>query len=519
MNRSFCHRNGVGKSGADTTTPSLRCAIYCRKSTAKGLEQQFNSLDAQREACECYVKAQAANGWVALDDRYDDGGFTGANLDRPAFTRLMQDVEAGKINVVVCYKVDRLSRSLLDFAMVMDRLNRAHVAFVSVTQNFSTTDSIGKLTLNLLMSFAEFEREMISERTRDKISASRRRGKWTGGSVPLGYEVKNHKLVINQVEAALVREIFLLYGEHRSALRIAQMLNDSGKVTKRHRAGNGNVRKSRAWTKNDILRMLRNPVYAGYMTTGDELHEGEHKQIVDRELYHRVQVLLESRPMTSKDVPKNPVFLLRGILRCGACGAAMTTASNGKEGKRYRYYRCVTRDKEGASACVTKPLPADEIERLVVEKIREVIPHRGLAGDVAKEMDKKISARREELEQVQKGLPEEIRRAKLEVSALGKKIAKAEGLARALLEDRLADANAAVTRSESQLEQVERDLGSLAQAEVDARWVARALADFDGVWGLMTIENRGRLVRALVKGVSVNGGTGSVRIEMAGGAQ
>jgi len=230
-----------------------RCAVYTRKSTTAGLDQEFNSLDAQRETCAQYVRNQACLGWQLSSEIYDDGGFTGANIERPAFTRLMQDVEAGKIDVVVVYKVDRLSRSLLDFAKVMDRFNRAGAAFVSVTQNFSTADAMGRLTLNMLMSFAEFEREMIAERTRDKIAASRRKGKWTGGSSPLGYDVVDRKLVVNEVEAALVRRIYDLYLDKRSAVAVAQALNAEHRTTKHHIASNGNSRGARDWDKNSVL--------------------------------------------------------------------------------------------------------------------------------------------------------------------------------------------------------------------------------------------------------------------------
>ena len=221
------------------TTPSAlletkRCAVYTRKSTTAGLEQSFNSLDAQREACEQYIRSQAGLGWQLIPEPYDDGGFTGANIQRPAFQRLMQDVEAGKVDIVVVYKVDRLSRSLLDFAKLMDRFNRASVAFVSVTQNFSTADAMGRLTLNVLMSFAEFEREMIGERTRDKMAAARRKGKWTGGPPPLGYDVVDRMLVVNEAEAALVRRLFDLYLGLRSAGAVARALNAECRTTKHH---------------------------------------------------------------------------------------------------------------------------------------------------------------------------------------------------------------------------------------------------------------------------------------------
>ena len=513
MSRTNGRRNRSGKNGSAPEV--LRCAIYTRKSTSIGLEQEFNTLDAQREACESYIRSQASNGWQVLEDHYDDGGFTGANIDRPAFQQLLVDIDAGRVNVVVVYKVDRLSRSLLDFARIMDLFTRHGVAFVSVTQNFSTSDSIGKLTLNLLMSFASFERDMIADRTRDKIAAARRRGKWTGGSVPLGYEVREKKLVINSVEAVLVREIFEFYLEQRSALAVAQMLNAEKRYTKRHRAGNGNVRQARPWDKASVLRILRNPVLAGYMSTGDELHEGEHEAIVDRDIFSRVQALLDSRPKTSRGVPKNPVYILRGVLHCGCCGAAMTPASNRRRGKVYRYYRCTTRDKQGAGACPTMPLGADAIEAFVVERIREAICTGNLVDQVTGEMRSRIAARRGELDKIRAGLPAEINRLRQEAEGLAEKLATASGPAVGLLSGRLDDAAVALRRNEEFLTRVKRSIALLTQAEVDADWVAGALSDFDAVWEVMTLENRGRLVRALVQTLAVDGLTGAVTATLA----
>lgn len=282
--------------------PTKRAAIYTRKSTSDGLKQEFNSLDAQREACASYAQSQ---GW-RVAGTYDDGGFTGANIDRPAFQRLLADVEARKIDVVVVYKVDRLSRSLLDFARIMDRFHTAGVAFVSVTQNFSTADAIGKLTLNMLMSFAEFEREMIAERTRDKIVAARRKGKWTGGTVPVGYYVVDHKLVKNAPETVVVKEVFDLYEAHGSVLEVMRVLRARGRTRRR-----------REWSKDAVLRVLRNPLYAGLISAGGELCPAEHEPIVRREQFERVQKLLADKgPPTLAGPGRNPAYLLRGLLRC-----------------------------------------------------------------------------------------------------------------------------------------------------------------------------------------------------------
>jgi site-specific DNA recombinase len=403
-----------------------RCAIYTRKSTAVGLDQDFNSLDAQREACTAYIKAQP--GWTLVKERYDDGGFTGANIERPAFQRLLNDLDAGKVDVVVVYKVDRLSRSLLDFAKLMERFGRAGASFVSVTQNFSTADAMGRLTLNMLMSFAEFEREMIGERTRDKIAAARRKGKWTGGPIPLGYTVKDKRLVVNETEAGLVREIFDLYLEQRSALAVARILNERRLSSTHLREENGTVHATRPWANADIFRLIRTPIYAGYIRSHGELYDGEHEAIVNRETFARTQALLDRASRKVNDPSRNPNYILRGILRCACCGSAFTPASSRRGRTVYRYYRCLKRDKQGSQACPSSPLPADAIETYVIERLREVA----------------------------------------------------------------------------------KDGASMKKA--DTTWAGRCLADLDSVWDVLTPQNRGRLMRALVEEVDVDEPANKVRV-------
>ena len=370
-----------GRKASATAAPETRrCAVYTRKSTSAGLDQDFNSLDAQREACAAYIQRQ--QGWTLLPDRYDDGGFTGANTDRPAFQKLLADIDAGRVDVVVVYKVDRLSRSLLDFARLMERFNRAGASFVSVTQNFSTADAMGRLTLNMLMSFAEFEREMIGERTRDKIAGARRRGKWTGGQVPLGYDVQGKRLVVNQAEAPLVREIFTLYLEQRSALAVARILNDPSRLSEAS-APESPAALRRVWTKIDVLRLLRTPIYAGYMRSRGELYEAEHQAVVDRGTFRKVGALLDRAGRGSSNPSHNHEYLLRGLLRCARCGAAFTGASSRRGRKVHRYYRCITRDKQGREACPSPPLPAEAIEKYTVARVREYATGRPRAGHVA----------------------------------------------------------------------------------------------------------------------------------------
>lgn len=479
-----------------------RCAIYTRKSTSAGLEQDFNSLDAQRDSCTGYIQRQP--GWKLVEERYDDGGFTGANIERPAFQRLLADIDAGKIDVVVVYKVDRLSRSLLDFAKVMERFGAAGASFVSVTQNFSTADAMGRLTLNMLMSFAEFEREMIAERTRDKIAAARRKGKWTGGSVPLGYTVEDKRLVVNELEAVLVREVFTLYLEQRSTLAVVRLLNERHRSTKRHRAANGNLREARSWTKGDVLRVLKNPVYAGYMPSGGELHEAEHAPLIPRETFTRVRALLEGAVGTKKDHGRNPDYVLRGLLRCARCGASFTPASTRKGQSEYRYYRCITRDKEGRTACPSSPLPASAIEEYVLERLRETTADSSLSQDVTAGVKRHAAARRKDVLTERQRMPAEIASLSDEGKRLVETIATVNGTARRLLDERLAEVGAQLARCEAQLASAERELANLDAIEVEATWVAQCLADFDKVWDVLTSENRRRLLRAIVERVEID---------------
>jgi site-specific DNA recombinase len=264
----------------------VRCAIYTRKSTEEGLDQAFNTLDAQRESGEAYIKSQQHDGWVCLAERYDDGGFTGGNMDRPALQRLMTDIAAGRIDCVVVYKVDRLSRSLLDFARMMQVFEQHNVSFVSVTQAFNTANSMGRLVLNVLLSFAQFEREIISERTRDKIAATRRKGKWAGGHPILGYDVdpRGFRLIVNENEAVRVRAIFQMYLDQRSLLPVVRELALRGWVGKRWQTRKGREAGGKPFDRTSLYRLLTNPAYIGKVRYKGEEHAGEHAGILDTEV-------------------------------------------------------------------------------------------------------------------------------------------------------------------------------------------------------------------------------------------
>jgi len=315
----------------------VRCAIYTRKSTAAGLEKDFNSLDAQRAACEAYIQTRAHEGWELLSETFDDGGFTGANTERPDFQKLMNWVSRKRVDVVVVYKVDRLSRSLPDFAQVMERFNAHSVGFVSVTQHFSTTDPVGRLTLNMLMSFAEFEREMITERIRDKIRATRCRGGWTGGHAPLGYRSEKSHLLLHEEEVPWVKQVFQWYLEGVSALVIGQRLNAAHVPLKTAQKVRPNP-----WTKDLVLRILRNRLYIGELSCQGEFVVAEHPKLIDGETFDRVQRMLAPKDRRQRHACRNPVYLVRGTLKCGICGASMTSASTFRRGRLHRYYRCST---------------------------------------------------------------------------------------------------------------------------------------------------------------------------------
>src|SRR6476620_10661653 len=278
----------------------LRCAIYTRKSTEHGLEQEFNSLDAQREACEAYIKSQSFQGWKALPQQYNDPAYSGGNLDRPALKRLLADIEVGKIDVVVVYKIDRLTRSLVDFAKLVEAFDAKSVSFVAITQQFNTTTSMGRLTLNILLSFAQFERELAAERVRDKVAASRRKGKWTGGTVPLGYAAKNKKLVINKAEAETVRTIFRLYLEQKSFSKLVAELDRRKIVTKHRETKVAKYRGGIPFTYGPLAYFLKNRIYLGEVHHGGKWFKGEHEAIMDRATFERVQRLLKSNSQGRK---------------------------------------------------------------------------------------------------------------------------------------------------------------------------------------------------------------------------
>jgi site-specific DNA recombinase len=358
---------------------TIACAVYTRKSSEEGLEQDFNSLDAQREACEAYILSQKHEGWICLAEMYDDGGISGATMERPALKRLLADVAAGRIDTVVVYKVDRLTRSLSDFAKIVDIFDANHASFVSVTQAFNTTTSMGRLTLNMLLSFAQFEREVTGERIRDKIAASKKKGIWMGGNVPLGYDVKDRKLVVNKAEAETVCHIYRRYVELGSVRALKDELDQNRIVSKRRIDRYGRQAGGKPLARGALYLMLQNCIYRGRIVHKDKSYPGEHAAIIEQQLWDTVQErLAANRVERAFGAKAREPSLLAGLIYDDT-GERMTPTHANKKGRRYRYYVTHSLIKRGRpKACdAARRVPAGDVERIVDERIIAFLKDQG----------------------------------------------------------------------------------------------------------------------------------------------
>ncbi|MBL9031453.1 MAG: recombinase family protein [Phycisphaerae bacterium] len=489
------------KSGPRT----IRCAIYTRKSTEEGLNQEFNSLDAQRESAIAYIASQKNEGWLCISDKYDDGGFTGGNIERPALKRLMDDIEAGKVNCVVVYKVDRLSRSLMDFARLMELFDRKGVSFVSVTQQFNTTHSMGRLTLNILLSFAQFEREIISERTRDKIASARRKGKYQHGKPILGYDFvpapapfTGRRLVVNKAEAERVHRIFELYLEVRSIMHVADECNSRGWTTKSWTTTAGRTVGNREFDKSIISRLLRNPLYLGKVPHNGAVYDGEHEAIIDEDLFRRVQAQLKlAGARGGANVKNSTGSLLGGLVQCKGCGCAMSPSSASKKKPdgtrtRYRYYVCSNAVKRGRQHCAAPSLPGPALEAFVLDQVKAILVD---SPQMSAVLARAIDLLRE---------------------AASARIAEQTRL-RAVLERLSGEEPTVATRRE--IERVRRTLAAVsaqvaadADRLIDEDEVTGAIEAFDGVWNAMTQAERAELLHVVITSVEYDGQTQDVSI-------
>jgi len=350
-----------------------RCAIYTRKSSEEGLEQEFNSLAAQREACEAYIRSQQHEGWLLARNRYDDGGFSGGNLERPAAQRLLSDIRAGRIDIVVVYKVDRLTRSLADFARLVELFDAQAVSFVSVTQQFNTTSSMGRLTLNVLLSFAQFEREVTGERIRDKIAASKKKGMWMGGNVPLGYDANERTLVINPAEAETVRRIFALYRELGCVRRVKEEADRLGLRTKCSTTTNGTERGGKPFSRGHLYTLLSNPIYTGHIAHKGELHPGQQAALIDDESWSTVRDQLAANTSNHRRRAKAAEPSLLAGLLVDARGERLTPSHAVKKGRRYRYYVSAALITDAGTDREGWRLAAREIEEAVIRILADAL--------------------------------------------------------------------------------------------------------------------------------------------------
>ncbi|HEX3524684.1 MAG TPA: recombinase family protein, partial [Stellaceae bacterium] len=351
-----------------------RCAIYTRKSSEEGLEQEFNSLAAQCEACEAFIRSQRNEGWVLAKTRYDDGGFSGGNVERPALQHLIADIRAGRIDIVVVYKVDRLTRSLADFARLVELFDAEGVSFVSVTQQFNTTSSMGRLTLNVLLSFAQFEREVTGERIRDKIAASKKKGMWMGGNVPLGYDAEERTLVINPAEAETVRRIFALYRELGCVRRVKEEADRLGLRTKSRITANGTERGGRPFSRGHLYTLLSNQIYTGQIAHKGELYPGQHPALIDDESWSTVRDKLAANASDHRRKAKAAEPSLLAGLLIDARGERLTPSHAVKKGRRYRYYVSAALITDaGTDRAQSWRLAASEIDEVVIRILADAL--------------------------------------------------------------------------------------------------------------------------------------------------
>ena len=493
--------------------PVVRCAIYTRKSTEDGLEQEFNSLDAQRLAGENYVRSQAGEGWQTIPDQYDDGGFTGGNMDRPALKRLITDIEAGRIDCVVVYKVDRLSRSLLDFSRILELFEKHSVSFVSVTQLFNTANSMGRLMLNVLLSFAQFEREIISERTRDKIAAARRRGKWVGGMPLLGYDLTpGSKLAVNETEAHQVRTIFDLYLQERSLIRVIAELDQRGWNNKEWTTRAGTARGGNPFTKATLHKLLTNITYLGKVRYKNEVHDGEHAAVVDPEIWKQTQAILQKNGRTGgRDVRNKFGALLRGLLRCVPCNSAMTPShSKKKDGRHYRYYVCCHAQKRGWANCPCPSIPAEEIEKFVVDQLQSIACQPDFINQILSQTHVQQQSQVVAIETEQAALRRSLTRWNSELQdALPRSTASPEDPA---VLGRLVDLQDRIRNTEQQMTRLREKLVDLKTSRISPQQTATAMQQFAPVWGVLTPREQIRVIELLVERVDFDGNKGTVAV-------
>jgi site-specific DNA recombinase len=490
-----------------TAVRQLRCAIYTRKSTEEGLDQEFNSLDAQREAAEAFILSQRGEGLVALQERYDDGGFSGGNLARPALERLLADIRVGAVECVVVYKVDRLSRSLIDFARIIEIFDKHKVSFVSVTQQFNTTNSLGRLTLNILLSFAQFEREIIAERTRDKVSAARRRGKWIGGRPVLGYDIDPHRsrLTINADEALQVRTIFKLYLDCNALVPVVREIHRRGWRTKQWFTRNGVKHGGKPFTKGRLYRLLTNPIYIGKIDFEKQTYEGEHEAIVEVALWGRVQQILQQNGRNGgAQVRDGYGALLKALLRCTSCNAGMIRIYTTNNSRRFRQFVC----PQAHQSAQPRTISEVAIKAAVAKQISRIgLDPRIVARTMTKAEQQRqtniadLTHEREVDRRALAGMEVELRKLLPLVDCCDQ---TPTGSAIAV--------NEHIGQAERRLKDLSQELASLENQAVDEDDLRTTLAQFEQVWDSLNSREQIRIIGTLIEGIAYDGETNKVRV-------
>jgi len=486
----------------EKTRPALvRVAVYVRQSV-EDAKSEFGSIQAQREAVEAYVASQRSQGWHVAEV-YEDAGWSGSNIERPAFKRLLADIEAGRVDSVVTYKLDRLSRSLADFVRLIEFFDRCRVSFVSTTQSFSTATIVGRLTMNLLATFGQFERETIAERTRDKVRAARRKGLWSGGCPPMGYDLIDGKLVVNEAEGATVREIFATYRDHGSILATMRVLAQRGIETKAWTTKDGRNAGGSAFGKATLHAFLTNPLFIGRVRLGGETFEGQHAAIVSTDLWDAVQATFTTEPRIPPKTLNKHGALLAGLITCAVCGSSMGHVFANRGARRWGSYVCQRVVKEGASACRGSRVSRPTIEDAVVAHLRATLQAPVL-------VDETMSCVRHELE----GLGDDIARHDAERVRWERAIARlvdAGGDS-----DRLSELRAELDATQARLDEARANAARAATIAQDEDGLRRAMAAFDPVWRNLDAHERARVLGLLVENITFDGRTGAVEIRLRG---
>ena len=475
-----------------------RCAIYTRKSSEEGLDQHFNSLDAQRAGGEAFILSQKGEGWVCLPDRYDDGAYSGGNMDRPALKRLLADVAAGLIDIVIVYKTDRLTRSIRDFSKIMEVFDAREVSLVAVTQSFNTATSMGRLTLHMLLSFAQFERELASERTRDKIALQRQRGQWTGGRPMIGFDITPTGLVVNPTEAALVRDIFRWYLEEKSLSKVLDRLASKGITNKRWTSKAGKPQGGIPFAKSTLSQLLSSIIYRGLVPHKGKTYPGLHAAIIDEVVFQRVQEMLAENARCGPSAIRNRHHgLLKGLITCACCGKTMVHTFTTKSGTTRRYYACNSRIGVQAKRCKGGSLPAGQVEEFVLDKVRHRFSEPEMVTRVMDLVREQSDERRRDLEAQRTLIVDEIESAQAVLNAGPN-----------------ADASDRHEQATRTLTDIDRQLAGIAAAQVDRATVVQGLTEFTPIWVSLSPTERASLLATVVGGVTWNAVQGEIAITM-----